>query len=369
MLVPLLGIFLVAVVLSLALTPAAIRLAWATDYVDHPGGAYKAHDSATALLGGVSILVASLLTWFAVETLRTTPARGEALAMLGGALVVVLLGLWDDRHSMTPIPKMTWQAAAIAVPMAAGIIPDLHLGPIGNVLVTIVALIGLMNAVNFLDIMNGMVAGMAAIALAAFAWMSALHGATGVAAAQIALAGACVGFLRYNFPSAKVFLGDAGSLLLGYSLGVSAILAFRGGPQGWAQLAPLFVLAYPAFNMVFIVATRLREGRKIYVGDRGQSNLRLASVIQCPTRTVLLLWLSGVALSASGLVVQSLNQAVPTLLLSALWLALFLWAGMRLSSVPIEARLPRRTKSLERPSPVRDAPLRSPTTSTGSSGS
>jgi len=367
--VSLLAVFVVAVLISLALTPLAIRAAWATGYIDHPGGTYKAHPTATALLGGVSILLASLLTWFAIESLRATPARGEALAMLGGAMVVVLLGLWDDRHGMTPLPKMTWQAAAIAVPMAAGIIPDLHLGPVGNVLVTLVAMIGLMNAVNFLDIMNGMVGGMAAIALATFGFMSAKHGAAGVAAAQFALAGATIGFLRYNFPSAKIFLGDAGSLLLGYSLGVSAILAFRGGPQGWAQLAPLFVLAYPAFNMVFIVTMRLREGRKIYVGDRGQSNLRLASVIQCPTRTVLVLWLSGVVLSASGLAVQSLNQAAPTLLLSALWLALFLAAGIRLSSVPIAASLPRRTKSLERPSPVRDVPLSSPTTSTGSSGS
>src|SRR5262249_4209431 len=158
-----------------------------------------------------SILLASLLTWFAIESLRATPARGEALAMLGGALVVVLLGMWDDRHSMTPIPKMLWQAAAIAVPMAAGVIPDLPPGLAGNVAVTLVAMIGLMNAVNFLDIMNGMVAGMAAIALATFGILSAMHGATGVAAAQLALAGACVGFLCYNFPSARIFLGDAGS--------------------------------------------------------------------------------------------------------------------------------------------------------------
>jgi len=215
MLVPLLAIFLCALLVSLALTPLAIRLAWATNYIDRPGGAYKAHSTATALLGGLSILLASLLTWFLVEAVRVTPARGEALALMGGALVAVLLGLWDDRHSMTPIPKMTWQALAVAVPMAAGIVPDLHLGAAGNVLVTVVLLIGLMNAVNFLDIMNGMVAGMAAIALAAFAWNSAAHGAIGVAAAQIALAGACVGFLRYNFPSARISSGTRAACFWG----------------------------------------------------------------------------------------------------------------------------------------------------------
>ena len=341
---PVAAAFPIALLLGLVLTPLAIRLSWAVGYLDHPE-ARKLHTSATALLGGVSIFVAALITWILTAMSRRGDAHGEVLFLMGGALVALLLGLWDDRFGMGVPPKLVGQAAAAAVLLSSGVIPNLGLGSLANVMLTLVALVALMNAVNFLDNMNGMVAGLSAIAFVAFAWGSAGRGATGVAAAQLALAGACIGFLPHNFPVARVFLGDAGSLFLGYSLGASAVLAFEGGPRGWGQLGPVLVLAYPAFDMIFVVVTRLRDGRKVYQGGRDHTNHRLASVLKCPMKAVLLLWLSGAVLSASGLVVLSLNQPLPALLLSGLWSVLFLWTGMRLSSVPIEANPPRPTKS------------------------
>src|SRR5204863_4395801 len=163
----------------------------------------------------------------------------------------------------------------------------LGLGTAGNVAVTLVALVALMNAVNFLDNMNGMVAGLAAIVLVVFATMSADRGAFGLAVAQLALAGACAGFLRYNFPRARIFLGDAGSLLLGYSLGASAVLAWIGAPQGWGRIGCILMVGYPLFDLIFVVVTRLREGRHVHVGGKDHSNHRLASVIGCQKRTVM----------------------------------------------------------------------------------
>jgi UDP-GlcNAc:undecaprenyl-phosphate GlcNAc-1-phosphate transferase len=259
-------------------------------------------------------------------------------------VVALALGLWDDRFGMHPVIKLAGQGVAAALLLSAGTVPDLLLGPVANAVITLVVLVALMNAVNFLDNMNGMVPGLAAIAFAAFAWGSAMRGDLGVATVQLALAGACAGFLPYNFPRARVFLGDAGSLFLGYSLGAAAVLALHAGPRGWGQLGPVLVLAYPAFDMIFVVVTRLRDGRKVYLGGRDHTTHRIASVLKCPTRTVLLLWASGAALSASGLVVQSLNQPMPALLLWGLWSALFLWMGMRLSSVPIEASPPPSTR-------------------------
>jgi len=203
-----------------------------------------------------------------------------------------------------------------------------------NILLALVSLIALMNAINFLDNMNGVVAGMSAICLAGYAWDSATRGAYGLSAAQLAIAGACVGFLRYNFPKARIFLGDAGSQFLGYSLGASALLSYVGAPAGWGRTGAIMMLGYPAFDLWFVTITRLREGRRVYEGGKDHTNHRLASVIRCQTRTVLLLWLSGVALCVSGLVVLKLNQPLPTLVLLGLWMSLFLWAGVRLSSVP-----------------------------------
>jgi UDP-N-acetylmuramyl pentapeptide phosphotransferase/UDP-N-acetylglucosamine-1-phosphate transferase len=100
------------------------------------------------------------------------------------------------------------------------------------------------------------------------------------------------------------------------------------------------MLAYPAFDLVFVVVNRLREGRKVYDGGRDHSNHRLASVIRCPTRTVLLMWCTTAALCASGLAALWLNRPLPSLLLSGLWTILLAWSGLRLSSIPVRPPAP-----------------------------
>jgi UDP-GlcNAc:undecaprenyl-phosphate/decaprenyl-phosphate GlcNAc-1-phosphate transferase len=325
---PLLGL-----ILGVLLTPLAIRAAWATGFLDHPE-ARKLHTSATALLGGVVVFVCAVL---AVELagFAGVPRWQPPLGVWSGAVLSLAIGVWDDRFGMRPLLKLICQAAAAAMLIGAVHVPEIGLpAPLTFTLVLIV-LVALMNAVNFLDNMNGMVGGLTAILLAGFAWGSASRGAYDLACAQLAGAGACAGFLGYNYPRARIFLGDAGSLLLGYSLGASALLAFQGAPQGWGRVGPLLMLAYPAFDMCFVVINRLREGRKIYEGGKDHSNHRLASVLKCQKRTVILLWVVGAALSASGLVVLNLNRALPALLLSGLWMILLLWAGLRLSSVPV----------------------------------
>jgi UDP-GlcNAc:undecaprenyl-phosphate/decaprenyl-phosphate GlcNAc-1-phosphate transferase len=336
--------FPLAVLLTLGLAPLGIRLAWALRFLDQPE-ARKLHTNATALLGGPVVFGAALVSWLVLLLVRAGATEPEAVFLLTGAIVALMLGLWDDRYGMQPGIKLFGQTLAALILLGSGAIPDLGLPGVANVLVTVTMLVALMNAVNFLDNMNGMVAGLSAIALLGFAFGSLQRGAEGVAAAQLALAGACVGFLPYNFPRARMFLGDAGSLFLGYSLGASAVLAFVGGPRGWGQLGPLIALAYPTFDMIFVVVNRLADGRRIYVGGRDHSNHRLASVLKCQKTTVILLWVSGAALTVSGLVVQNLNRPMPALLLLGLWTILFVWLGTRLSSVPIEARQPQPARS------------------------
>ena len=325
--------FVVALVLSFALTPLGARFAWFTGFLDKPE-ARKLHTSATALLGGPVVFLCALGGWVAARLLAPATYEREALTLLWGAFIALGLGLWDDRFGMRPGIKLLGQSAAIATLLTSGAVPDFGVPPEIAGPILIILLVGLMNATNFLDNMNGMLGGIAGIALLAFGAHSATRGAYGTAAAQIALAGACAGFLPWNFPRARIFLGDAGSLFLGYSLGASAVLACHGPTTGWGRLGAALVLGYPAFDIVFVVINRLRDGRKVYTGGRDHSNHRLASVMQCPKRTVLLLWLTGAALSASGLVVLFLDRPLPALLLSVLWTSLFLWAGARLSKVP-----------------------------------
>ena len=331
--------FLLALILSLLLTPLGTRAAWATGYLDHPE-ARKLHTSATALLGGAVVFVSAVIAWAAVQATGHAAPDHRATFLLLGAMMSLALGLWDDRFGMSPVLKLAGQAAAAGTLLASQAIPDFGMPAVLDFAFALTALIALMNAVNFLDNMNGVVGGLSAISLAGFAWVSAARGAVGLAAAQLAVAGACVGFLRYNFPRARIFLGDAGSLFLGYSLGASALLAFAAAPRGWGRMGTVLMLAYPAFDLFFVVVNSLRDGRKIYVGGKDHSNHRLASVIRCQTTTVILLWLGGAALCASGLAVLKLNQLLPALSLSGLWITLFLWAGLRLSSVPVSPARP-----------------------------
>jgi UDP-GlcNAc:undecaprenyl-phosphate GlcNAc-1-phosphate transferase len=325
--------FAAAFLLSLLLTPVGIRVAWATGYLDHPE-ARKLHTAATALLGGAVGFAVAFPVWLCAHIVLGRPAASEATFRVAGALVALVLGLWDDRFGMHPVLKLAGQAGAAGILLASGVVPDFGLGFPWDGLIAVIGVVALMNAVNFLDNMNGMVAGLAAIALVGFGYLSAERGATGLAAAQFAVSGACVGFLRYNFPRARVFLGDAGSLFLGYSLGASAILALGAIPRDWSWTGVVLILAYPAFDMVFVVVNRLREGRKVYVGGKDHSNHRIARLLKCQKTTVIWIWGSGAALCASGLVVLSLNRAEVTLPLSGLWMVLFLWTGLRLSSEP-----------------------------------
>jgi UDP-N-acetylmuramyl pentapeptide phosphotransferase/UDP-N-acetylglucosamine-1-phosphate transferase len=113
------------------------------------------------------------------------------------------------------------------------------------------------------------------------------------------------------------------------------VLAWTGAPTGWGRLGAALMLAYPAFDMIFVVVNRLRDGRKVYEGGKDHSNHRLASVLRCPKRTVILLWCSTAALCASGLAMLLLNQPRPALLLSAPWMVLSILSGLRLSSIPV----------------------------------
>jgi UDP-GlcNAc:undecaprenyl-phosphate GlcNAc-1-phosphate transferase len=150
--------------------------------------------------------------------------------------------------------------------------------------------------------------------------------------------------LRFNFSPASVFLGDAGSLFLGYSLGVLSLLAASAGPDIEGSIAGLLILGYPVFDLSFVVVMRLREGRKIYQGGKDHTTHRLSTLIGGPRRTALGVYLWAAALTASGVGVarsQGFWNTLPWLLL---WgLALF-WFGIRLARVPV------------RPSPAPRAP-------------
>lgn len=250
----------VALALALLLTPCVRVLARRAGYVDVPS-ARKVHVEPTPLLGGLAIAVAVVAAWFAV------PGSVEGLplgAVLGVAACLAAVGLVDDRWPLPWWAKLGAQCAAAFALYRFGVRVQLAWLPAwANLALTLAWLVGITNAVNFLDNMNGLSAGLSALVALAVAVLGVLNEGWAVAGVAAAVAGGCLGFLRYNHHwRATIFMGDTGSLFLGCLLACLALLLRFPANHNWVTwLCPVLLLAVPVFDMTHVCVARLRRGK------------------------------------------------------------------------------------------------------------
>jgi UDP-GlcNAc:undecaprenyl-phosphate GlcNAc-1-phosphate transferase len=311
---------------SAALTPLARRLR----VLDYPQG-YKAHAAATPLLGGLAIAGGTVagVIWF-LPAGRPVDHVGLAALALGGA-IILLAGLIDDVRGLAPHHKFAWQAAATG---AAGLSLALlgvrlelflHWPPAPIILLTVLWVIAITNSVNFLDNMNGLCAGLGAVAALALALINLRSGELIVAGGSAALAGACLGFLPLNWPRARIFLGDAGSMWIGFMLaGLSVMGVYTRGAQIpiLAVLSPLFILGVPVLDVILVVILRLWGGHPPWRGDRRHISHRLVRRGMRPSAAVATLWAAGAACGFAALLLPTVGPAEAPLLLALLICAL-----------------------------------------------
>jgi UDP-GlcNAc:undecaprenyl-phosphate/decaprenyl-phosphate GlcNAc-1-phosphate transferase len=290
---------------------------WAqkTGLVDDPGHR-KIHSKPVPLAGGLAVVTGLLLpvsVAFILLKLGAMPMLGhdlldyglsrrttQLLAILGGAAGMVALGWMDDRWELKPMVKFTGQLVVAFAVAGAGIRITLFVpSPIFSYAITMFWILTVINAFNFMDNMNGLCAGLGAIAAFCFALAAAVLGQYLVAVMAFLMCGALAGFLPCNFPRASVFLGDAGSHLVGFMMAVLAILPHfynRQQPEPWAVLCPLLILAVPLGDMAWVVILRWRLGQPFYVGDNNHWSHRLVRRGWSKPGAVLLIWLiSGLA--------------------------------------------------------------------------
>ncbi|MBN1504786.1 MAG: undecaprenyl/decaprenyl-phosphate alpha-N-acetylglucosaminyl 1-phosphate transferase [Candidatus Eisenbacteria bacterium] len=320
-------VFPVALALSLMLTPTVRRLALRLSFVDVPDGK-RFHSAAVPLLGGVAVVASVLLAWIAahlVYGIETTPPE---LVVVLGFLLSFGLGLHDDRKGMPAKVKLSVQTACALLLVsgcyAAGWMRGGLLFPLA-----VVWVVAIMNATNFLDNMDGVAGGVAAAACLALGLQLSAeqHWVGGVLAAS--LLGASLGFLRYNFPPAGIFLGDAGSLPVGYLLAALSIMA-AGGPDFESVAPPVLTLAYPVFDISFVTLVRTREHRRIYQGGKDHTSHRLATVLGSARGTALVIYLVCLAFGASGLVVYRVGRPLVSLAAVVVLAALLVALGVML---------------------------------------
>lgn len=326
--------FAAAALLALAAIPPLRRFAWWSGYLDHPE-ARKQHVKATPLLGGAAVALATAigaLIAFSVLRLEAPPASGWWAA---GAAAAIVVGLFDDRLGMHPLAKLILQFAIAALFVLGGVFPHAGLGPWLGAPLGMLWLVAMMNAVNFLDNMDGIIGGMTAILAAGLGTLLLFWGHTAEAIFAFALAGASFAFLRYNFPPASIFLGDTGSLFLGYSLGALSLIAAEAGPDVEGSLAGLLILGYPLFDLSFVVVTRWRDGRKIYLGGKDHTTHRLNQLLGDPRRTALGVYAFAFALTATGIGAAAADSFVEIFPWLGAWGLALLAYGLRLSRVPV----------------------------------
>ncbi len=250
-------IFASALVLAIGGTPLARRFALRLDLTDKPS-ARKLHVSPIPLLGGVAIYAAFIA---AVLLFGNRFRLDELVSILVGASLMSFLGVWDDRRSLSPLLKLVGQFAAASILIFTGVRIGTFVWEPLNVVVTLGWVVVITNALNLLDNMDGLSGGVGAAAAVFFLLLAAMNGQYLVGALSAALVGACLGFLIYNFNPASIFMGDAGSLFLGFILAATAIkLRFPDNVEMVTWMVPVLILGLPLFDTTLVIVSRLRRG-------------------------------------------------------------------------------------------------------------
>lgn len=317
----------VAVCSSAALTYVVREFARRAGLVD-PCSERKVHVHPVPRIGGVAIVLAGALAMvatvavFGTQALATN-ARGLA-TVIGGALAVHIVGLIDDVRPMRARWKFLAQIAIACGVFLAGLrvttlslpfVGTVELGVVVGMLFTVIWFVGITNAFNLIDGLDGLAAGAALFALTTMFVVASFNGLVGAAVVTIILAGATVGFLCFNFHPASIFLGDSGSLFLGFMLAGIGLLGSQKSPTVIAVAIPIVSLGLPVLDTTLAVLRRFLRGQPIFTADRAHIHHRLLSLGHSPRNVALLLYGACALLGLGGMLLVNDSAYVAVVLL------------------------------------------------------
>ncbi len=323
--------FVLAGIVSALGTPLIVQLALRLRIVDNDGHDRRMHDLPKPRVGGIAVFFGFAFALFAMlgvalgSPFGLLPAEQfdaihRLVGLLFGSLLILGVGIWDDVMQMRPRNKLLAQIVVASISMLYGfVIPGMNnpfdRNPGTNwidfplwlgVPLTLLWYVGMMNAINFLDGLDGLLTGVAAISSLFLFVISVLHANPVVALVVVALAGSALGFLPYNFNPARIILGDAGSLFIGYVFATVSIIGASKTAIAISIVVPLLVLALPVLDTAVAIVRRARSGKRITEADRGHFHHQLIFRFGLNVRqAVLLLYavcfvLGAVALAFSG---------------------------------------------------------------------
>jgi len=330
-----LSAFVLSLLLGLVLVPAAGRLGLAIGAVD------RTKDPPLPRSGGLGIVVAWVLAllllalFFAPVRALLGFSRTALEAVYVGALLILALGVVDDIWRLKATPKFLIEIAIAVAMYVAGVraatvwLPFgiVELGYVAGLAFTVLWIVGITNAFNLLDGIDGAAAGTAVFALLAVFVTSVALGQPLVALLTVGLAGATLGFLRYNFAPARIYLGDAGSLVLGFLLATLSIRGATKGPTLVAIAIPIVAFALPVMDTLIAVARRALRGAPIFTGDREHLHHRLLDRGLTPRQSAALLYAVSAAFALASMLF--LNPNVRGLAVVLTMVGILLWLSIR----------------------------------------
>lgn len=315
---PFVAAFALAFVFTLLLTPLVKVLATRAGALDRPD-ARKVHKVPTPLWGGLGVFVAfvcavgGVLLWFSAfrESLGDRLMWNLCGMVVGGALIVVL-GMIDDRYGMPAKVKLLGQLAIAAIMIGFGIRIDNFSTPVTGMIfletwqaaaLTMFWLVGITNAINLLDGLDGLVAGVALGSALIFLLVAGLNGQWLAVLAMAALAGCALGFLKYNFNPAQIFMGDTGSLFLGLMFAGWSIIGLLKTTATLALTIPILIMGVPILDTSFAIVRRGLKRRPIFQADKGHFHHRLLGMGLSQRQAVVLIYVINVMFGLAGLAV------------------------------------------------------------------
>ena len=304
--------FVLAFIISFCTTPLAKKIAFKVGAIAQPRKR-DMHKKPIPRMGGIAIVTGFLVTLFITIRYITILDWRQIIGISIGAIIIFLLGFFDDIYELNARLKFLIQILAATIVALSGITIKFISIPLFNdtpllldmlaIPITVVWIVGITNAVNFIDGLDGLAAGVSSIASLCLMVLS-IHSGYPIAVLLTAiLAGSCLGFLPYNFNPASIFMGDTGSTFLGFILGVTSILGLLKGYTLITILVAVLILGLPVFDTAFAIIRRLLSGKPITSPDRGHLHHRLVDRGYSHKRAVITLYgISGVfGLSAIGL--------------------------------------------------------------------
>lgn len=307
---------LIAAAVSYALTPWVIKLAHKIGAIDIPKDDRRVHSKPIPRLGGIAIYIAFMVTYLALNNISGIKEFGIVL----GSIIIVAAGIVDDLNPISAKVKLAAQILAAGILYYSGIRIDFltnyfrpsEIVDIGfmSLPMTVFWIVGITNTVNLIDGLDGLAAGISTIAAASLAYVAIINGRMDTALVTLALVGACLGFLPYNFNPAKIFMGDTGSLFLGFILAATSIDGSIKGAAFIVFAAPILALGVPIFDTTFAILRRMASGKPIMEADKGHLHHRFLSLGFDQKAAVMMMYLIAGLLGVSGILLVQGNFVI-----------------------------------------------------------